>query len=308
MRMDPLVSVVIPTYNRASLVTEAVRSVLAQTFSDLELIVIDDGSTDGTREALQEFEGRLRYVRKKNEGAAAARNMGIDLAKGKYVAFLDSDDLWHPDKLEKQVRLLNENPDYPVIHTDSSVIEPEGRQIKASAARRRQSRNGKVFEQFFLCPIALALTSTVVMRRDCLDTAGVFDPRYPVFQDYDFFLRLAWNFPIYYLDEPLASYRLAPGSLTRSDIQRNIAEQEQILKAFVADHAKYFSSHPRLLRKKWRRFHFDSAMALFHHEAYAASHAYYGRCLRNRPKAWPYWLLTVLPEPLLKVVHNRITK
>ena len=302
--MDPLVSVVIPTYNNAAHVADAVRSVLDQTYANRQVIVVDDGSTDDTPAVLASFRDRVRCVRKKNEGAAAARNMGVHLAQGSYVAFLDADDLWAPTKLREQVDVLLASPEFPVVHADSAVIDASGNVVKESAAPGRQTKNGKVFRQFFLCPISLILTSTVLIRKDCFDKVGLFDPRYPVFQDYDFFLRLAWEYPVYYLARPLASYRLSPGSLTRTDIQRNVQEQQQILEAFIAERSAYFASHPRLLRRKWRRFHFDSAMALFHHEAYAESHARFARCLSNRPRAWPYWLLTCLPPPLLRVLRT----
>ena len=115
------------------------------------------------------------------------------MASGEYIAFLDSDDLWVADKLQAQMEVLEGNPEFPFVHTDASVIDGAGRVIKRSANRQRQTHNGRVFEEFFMCSIAASLTSTVLMRRDCFASTGTFDARYPILQDYALFLRVAWH-------------------------------------------------------------------------------------------------------------------
>lgn len=126
------VSVIIPTYNRSRLVSLAVESVLAQTFSNYELIVVDDGSTDGTGEALSVFGNQLHYVWQENQGESVARNHGIALAQGEYIAFLDSDDLWAPGKLAKQVPVLDENPDVVMVGCASWIIDAQGQRKSSS--------------------------------------------------------------------------------------------------------------------------------------------------------------------------------
>ena len=302
--MSVSVSVVIPAYNAAPYIAEAVDSVLAQTAPAAEVIVLDDGSSDATRNILARYGPRIRLVTQENRGAAAARNRGIELATAPYVAFLDADDCWEPDKLAVQLAAAETHPDLPVVHTDSSVIDAAGEQVRASANRTRQSQNGYVFEDVFLCPIATILTSTLVVRKDCFAVAGRFDARYPVFQDYDLFLRLAWHFPILYIDRSLTRYRLTPRSLTRSNAERNVAERRLILERFVADHADYFTAHPGLLQSKWKQFNLHSALQLFHHGAYAASRFYFARSLRYSPAAWLYGAAAWLPERVLRHVQR----
>src|SRR3954471_2818785 len=123
---DPLVSVVIPTYNRASLIAESLDSVFAQTYPRLEVIVIDDGSTDGTENAVAPYLDRIIYVRQKNQGLAGARNAGFAKASGEYIAWLDSDDLWNPEKTALQLAYLRKRPDTVCIASDFSAFSSDG--------------------------------------------------------------------------------------------------------------------------------------------------------------------------------------
>lgn len=297
--MRPLVSAVIPAFNAQRHIADAVRSALAQTYEPLEIIVVNDGSTDDTAAVLSEFASDIICIDQPNRGAAVARNEGIRRARGDYIAFLDADDRWLPGKLTAQMVALAAHADFPVAHTDSMVIDEQGQTVKPSANRRRQSRNGMVFDEFFLCPIALALTSSVVMRRECFDTLHGFNPEYPIFQDYDFFLRTALHFPIFYLDQTLVQYRLTPSSLTRTNLAANIAEQETILNRLIADHRAYFESHASLLDCKWDRFHYEAGRMLLQHGLYRESRAHFLKCAAMQPKARFYASLTRAPAPLL---------
>ena len=209
----PRVSVVIPTYNRQNLVVEAVESVLAQTFKDFEIIVVDDGSTDDTSSRMQPYLDRLTYNLQKNKGVAAARNTGIGLAQGEFVCFLDSDDLWEPFKLETQVRFADTHPEYALISTEIQGFDVDRKAVGQYKSAMYEIRNGFVLEQLLIGN--WIQTSTVMLRRKCLDEVGGFDEDIGQYgEDWLLWMRVASRFPMYFLPEPLVSYRVHPGRLT----------------------------------------------------------------------------------------------
>jgi len=200
--MAPLVSVIIPTYNRADLVRQAVASVKAQTFRDFEIVVADDGSTDGTYEALAagpEFRV-LRHSRR--QGVAAARNTGIAAARGEWLAFLDSDDLWLPDKLARQLSCLEGRPELLICQTDETWVR-RGVRVNKPAAHRKAA--GQIFlpslERCMISP------SAVMLHRRLLQDHGAFDAALPAAEDYDLWLRLTWRYEVGLVDEPLVIKR-----------------------------------------------------------------------------------------------------
>ena len=302
--MTPTVTVIITTYNRADYVGDAVQSVLAQTFPDFELILIDDGSTDDTKTILEPYRDRLQYIYQDNRGLYPARNEGIRAARGRYVAFLDSDDLWCPGKLDAQVRLLDAHPDFGAVHTDSAVIDPLGNVIETSANRNRQTTNGMVFEEFFQNYMSVILDSSVMIRRSCFDAIGLFDETCPTVEAYGFFLRLAWRYPIYFLPEPLVTYRRTPGGLSRRSALENVRCREEILTRFIDQHEEFFAQHRGLLETKWHRFALESGLLLFHHGDAVHSRSYFRRALPRSPKALLYYLAAWTPPPLLKAIRR----
>jgi glycosyltransferase involved in cell wall biosynthesis len=197
--MSPKVSVIIPTYNRLSMVKEAVDSVLKQDFEDFELIVVDDGSTDETVKEIKRYGGRVRLLQhSENRGVSAARNKGILHAKGKYIAFLDSDDLWVKGKLKIQVAFLDENPHYPLCYTDEIWIR-RGRRVNPKIKHTKYS--GWIFEKCL--PLCTISPSSAVMRKTVFSKVGLFDEALPVCEDYDFWLRISARFPIFFINKKL---------------------------------------------------------------------------------------------------------
>jgi glycosyltransferase involved in cell wall biosynthesis len=194
----PLISVIIPTRNRAALVGEAVESVLAQTFSDRELLVVDDGSSDNTEEVLDRFRGRLRYVRTPPRGVSAARNLGVRLCGGEWIGFLDSDDLWLPRKLERQMGVLGEKPQHPLCYTDEIWIR-DG--VRVNPRNRHRKYSGWIFERCL--PLCIISPSSALIGRETLERVGGFDEDLPVCEDYDLWLRITLRFPVRYLEEKL---------------------------------------------------------------------------------------------------------
>jgi len=192
------VSVVIPTYNRAAQVVRAVSSVLEQTEEAREVLVVDDGSTDGTVQALEGFQGRIRLLRhRRNRGVSAARNTGIRAGMAPLVAFLDSDDHWLPRKLETQVRFFREHPGAVACQTQEIWMR-RGRRV--NPARRHLKPSGEIFEPSL--KRCLVSPSAVMLRRSLLDEVGLFDESLPVCEDYDLWLRIACCHPIHLIDEP----------------------------------------------------------------------------------------------------------
>jgi glycosyltransferase involved in cell wall biosynthesis len=192
------VSVVIPTWNRRDLVTRALTSVVAQSRPPEEILVIDDGSTDGTAEAvLQAFAG-VRVLSQENRGVSAARNRGLREASGRWIAFLDSDDEWHPRKLARQLESLAGSPGALLCHTDEIWIR-HGRRVNPGAKHRKQG--GRIFERCLaLCAIS---PSSALLHRSLFDDVGLFDETLPACEDYDLWLRITSRYPVLYVDEPL---------------------------------------------------------------------------------------------------------
>ena len=302
--MEPSISVVIPAYNASRYIRAAIESVLAQTCPPAEIIVIDDGSSDNTAQIVTSLGARVRYVHQENAGASAARNHGTKLAAGQYVAFLDADDAWEQSKLAKQVALLRSDPTCRVVHTDACLVDEDGNTVKGSANRRRQSRNGKVFEEFFEADMAVILTSTVLVARECFDTAGFFDETGVVVDDHDFFLRLAWHFPIHYIDEPLVRYRVLPVSLSRLNDIKRVQAHEATLQRAIDAHPEFFATRQPYLRKRRQRFHYNAAFKLLHGANFTAAHHHFRQSLPHHPKAFLYYALTAFPERLLTTLQR----
>jgi GT2 family glycosyltransferase len=184
------------------MVGEAVASVLAQTYRDFELMVVDDGSTDGTAGKLAKFGDRVHYLATENRGAAAARNFGVRQCRGRYVAFLDSDDLWRPGKLEAQVAYMERHPEVAVCQTEEIWIR-NGVRVNPKRVHRKPS--GEIFlRSLELC---LVSPSAVMLKKESFEEAGGFDESFPVCEDYDLWLRLAVKYEVPLMAEPLVIKR-----------------------------------------------------------------------------------------------------
>lgn len=244
--MEPLVSIVIPSYDRAAVLPASVRSVLNQSYRNLELIVVDDGSQDNTREVLAAIDDkRLRYVYQDNAGACAARNRGVAEAKGDYIAFHDSDDIWHPDKLEKQMRaMLKTNADVVVCKQVHTL--PDG------STRLTPKRIG----EGFLSPtddIHGVGTQTIVTRKAVLRQEP-FDVAMPRLQDFEWLYRVRKHHTIYCVAEGLVDYVVGDDSITRNHEKRYQAQ-----KLFLEKHPEVRAEQPFLcmhmikdMLKSWR--------------------------------------------------------
>lgn len=206
----PKVSVIIPTYNRGYLIREAIDSVLKQDFKDFEIIVVDDGSTDNTKEVLSNYEN-IRYIYQQNKGRSEAKNTGIRAARGAYIAFLDDDDIWLSNKLEKQIAFLDSHSETGLVHTFSEVIDEDGNILGKETERRlnfykQAIKIGYTYEG--MSRLCIMFLSTVTLRKECFSLAGFFDGNIPAFEDWDFYLRFALKYKISLIPEILVKYRL----------------------------------------------------------------------------------------------------
>jgi glycosyltransferase involved in cell wall biosynthesis len=193
-----LVSVVIPTYQRAALLSRALESVRRQTRPAGEVIVVDDGSTDGTGEMVRGEFPWARYLRQENAGVSAARNLGLAAARGDWIALLDSDDAWRPDKLERQLAALAAEPEERICHTDEIWIR-DGRRV--NPRRRHVKRGGWIFR--YCLPLCAISPSAALIHRSVFDRVGMFDEALPACEDYDLWLRITARYPVLLVPEPL---------------------------------------------------------------------------------------------------------
>jgi len=195
---SPLVSVILPTYNRVRFLQEAIDSVLAQDYAPIELLVVDDGSTDGTAQLLESYGDRVMVLHQANAGVSAARNQGIRRASGQFIALLDSDDYWLPAKLTAQVDFFNTHPGAVLCQTEEIWIR-NGVRVNPKARHRKMS--GMIFEQSL--PLCLISPSATMLRRSLLDEVGLFDESLPACEDYDLWLRITWKYPADLIPLPL---------------------------------------------------------------------------------------------------------
>ncbi len=206
----PEVSVVIPTYNREAFLEEAIQSVLNQTFEDFELIVVDDGSTDDTRSLVARFrrDGRVSYVYQDNQGDGAARNTGIRRSSGVYVVFLDSDDLWFPEKLERQVGLLRQDLEFSAAYSAITLqrLNRDRRVVRQRVVRRPEPWQQTLFEDLLYDNVITGSHSSVMVPRKAFDRVGYFDESLNIC-DMDMWRRLALELNFRYIDEPLVCIR-----------------------------------------------------------------------------------------------------
>jgi glycosyltransferase involved in cell wall biosynthesis len=211
---DPLVSVIIPAYNAAGFINRSIQSAINQTYQHLEIIVVDDGSTDQTREILSAFEARIRWFTQPNQGPSAARNAGFKASTGDLIAFLDADDFWFPEKIEKQVEVFRKQQSVGLVFCDALYKDERGNRI-ARAFELIEPKEGWIFPELFTENFIPTLT--VMIRRSCLQEIGLFDETLLVAQDYDLWLRASRITAFAFVREPLAEYLIHPNQVSSKE-------------------------------------------------------------------------------------------
>lgn len=279
----PRVSVVIPAFNAASSIDAALRSVFAQTYRDIEVIVADDGSTDGTADRLAAWRDHITVLRQPNAGPASARNAGILASHGDLVAFLDADDEWLPHKLERQVTFFGRYPETGLLHTAALKGAPRLRVAARPAPEAQPPR--RAFCDLFHTTLDIN-TLTVVVPRAVLDRVGLFDERREVHvEDWDLWLRIAAHHPIGYLPEVTAIRR--PGGIMSSAVEKTFEGQAEVIRKTASLCASSCSAHAgrasACLARRWHRLEWERGYARLEAGNRTAARAAFIAALRHRP-------------------------
>jgi glycosyltransferase involved in cell wall biosynthesis len=240
MKETILVSVIIPTYNRKDIVLDAIQSVINQTVKDFEIIVVDDGSSDGTKEYLTSLNLPIKIISKENGGVSSARNIGIKSSQGKYIAFLDSDDVWLPEKLKHQIAYVTTHPDIALVYTDE-YIEVNGE--VQSKTRFERANLGDDQKNNFLLPGFVQHTpihtSSVMVKKSVLDEVGYFNETLKIHEDSELWNRISQKYTFGFIDIPLATFRYTEGSehlMKDLEKQPAIEEGKKYLKLYEEMH------------------------------------------------------------------------
>jgi len=231
----PLVTVVIPTFNRANFVRQAIESVLQQRFQDYELIVVDDGSTDGTRAVIESLGPRVRYLYQSNQGAAAARNFGVRHARAPWIAFQDSDDLCAPDHLESLYGYVRDHPDCGMVFGNGAYLDgpQHNRNTIIPAKKSRHLEATGVTLQDLFAKSIVRLQASIILK-SAYDAVGGMDDSLRICHDLDLFFRLSMRVPIKYLDRTVFFYRKHDSNISGNEELR-VMENIKVIEKFLSD-------------------------------------------------------------------------
>lgn len=292
----PKVSVIIPTYNRAGYIVETLRSVFAQTFTDYEVIVVDDGSTDDTADVLKPFLDRITYIRKENGGQGSARNAGIRLAKGEYIAFLDSDDLWLPEKLDVQVKYLDEHPEMVLVFTDAVIFFEDAGSHKKMGEIRFSGRDVS-FERLFRMNFIPNLTTMV--RKSCFDLVGLFNESRDLIggEDYEMWLRIAMRFSLAHIPKITASYRHHDNNVVGTDLEKNYSMHLRVIQSILKRYPDVPGKFGIDMHEYFKNYFYCSGRNLYQSKNYKFASEYLRKALSYNmiaPKAWVLYFLSMI--------------
>ena len=281
MKFPHGVSVIIPTYNRARLLPQALDSVLAQTYGDFEIIIVDDGSNDDTRTVIEPYLGRsnARYFYQDNQKQAAARNLGIKKAEGEYIAFLDSDDMWAPRKLEFQVKMLENHEEMGMVYSNQLTFrdDPSQGTIKYGPG---VLKSGQIYRDLLLRRFYCS-TPTILVRKSVIDEVGGFDDSLGnALEDWEFALRISRRYLIWAIDEPLFYRRLHADS-PPDYFEIRIRNHARILERHLADPSLDDSFKRTVMRKAY----FAWGNASFRARKYKEAGCYFSRAFSYGHKA-----------------------
>ena len=281
------VSVVIPAYNHARYLPEAIESALAQTLPPHEVIVVDDGSRDDTPAVLERYRSRITIISQQNSGVSAARNHGVERSTGDFLAFLDADDVWLPQKLERQVACFRERPESGLVHCAMQLIDHEGKPGKTVDSGLEGWVGPELIR--FRRPVVLGGGSGVMVPRRVFDELGGFDGGLSTSADWDLYFRIAMQYPVAFIPEVLLQYRHHD-----SNMHRNIQLMERDM---FSSYAKNFASpSPELRRIK--RLAYGSLHAVL-------SGSYYSSGNLSQSVRHALWSLMITPEHSLRLIPGR---
>lgn len=291
-----VVSVVIPTYNAQAYLADTLASVRDQTMRDVEVVLVDDGSTDDTLRIARDFGTSidLTIIPQANSGPSAARNSGINAARGRYCAFIDSDDTMHPTRLADQAALLDTEPDLGLVYSDLETFDDNGT-IHSTRRAFSNPRQGMILDDLLLDNFIT--TSTVMAPRERLIEAGLFDSKRRVSEDFDLWLRMACRWRIGFIDRPLVRYRRRPGSLS-DDKLRTGESALDVIQSFWKAHPDYARLHPELVRRSLARHLLAVGSAAANQRRRRLALSYLARALRleaGNLNTWKWLIKATLP-------------
>jgi glycosyltransferase involved in cell wall biosynthesis len=296
--------VVIPAYNSEAYLVEAIDSVLGQTYGDVEVIVVDDGSTDGTGELIRSRYPMTRYIRTENGGPARARNIGIRNAGGEFVAFLDADDVWLPRKLEKQMTHFYRDPDVAMIFTENNYFDDRGVIDYSRKFDKRVLMRGCVPANIFLH--SYVVTSTVIVRKKVFDDVGYFDEGLTIAEDDNLWIRISSKYKIHLVEEILMSMRRNHGSLT-SDIVAIIRGVEKNIELLREKYKCFDESMEPIIDKKYSILHNSMGYYHFKRDEFKSARIEYAKSIRHDPvnlNSYRYLFLSFLPPVLINAIKR----
>jgi len=299
------VSVIIPVYNGANYIKDALESVFSQTYKDYEIIVVNDGSTDDSEIILKPYMDTITYIYQENKGSAEARNTGIRKAKGEYISFLDADDIWLPQKLEKQLKFLLSNPKYKMVFCDIKH-SVRGSIIHNSYLHERKYRyvsSGKIYRN--LLRECFIFTPTVFVSRECFREVGLFNEKYRICEDYEMWLRIAKKYQIGFLDEPLVERRRHGVNITEDKILYSTSSID-LFKELLKDNYSDKRTKKTIKKELSKRFfnlgyfYWDKINLSFARKNFAKAIKYNKYYL----KAAFYMILSTFPLAIIKTIRR----
>lgn len=299
--MRAKVSVIIPCYNQGMFLAEAIQSIIDQDYSDKEIIVVDDGSTDNTRDVVLRFKDKIMYIRQDNKGVARARNIGIQASSGDYIAFLDADDVALPGRLKLEAEILDQFPEVGLVASDAYLINEMGHPIALKSSVSGAPRNHRDFrwETVEYC----ATTSTVMVRRKCFDVVGYFDERFKAAggEDWLAWVRIAHDFAMFYLDKPTIGYRIHVINTTKN---LNLLHDQNRLASRLAIEWENFHTYPDFFRAKLLYYRFATA---WHVEPKIRALGYFMHAFVTDPRQLPFGL-RIIHQGLMNTLRRQYKK
>jgi len=285
---NPTVSAIIPTYNRAQLLPRSVQSVLNQTLQNFEIIIVDDGSIDNTEEIVKEFQRkdkRIRYIKQeRNKGAGAARNVGIKAARGEYIAFIDSDDEWLPEKLEKHIKVFKNAPsEVGVVYAGCWRIENDKKMyIPQSWVTKKE---GDIHQELMERGIGFIITNSLVVKKSAFKKVGLFDEGLPSLEEWELAIRLSRYYSFRYINEALSQSVMEPDSIS---ISHHAAIKAY--KLILERHYEEFKKNKRLLAKHL----YAIGISLCHGNDLDQGRSYLFRAVRAYPLSIKYLVVAFI--------------
>ena len=278
---SPLVSIITPVYNGEHYLLEAIESALAQTYQNFELLIINDGSTDSSAEIVKPFlkDSRVIYIEQQNLGVAAARNAAIKLSKGKYIGFLDQDDLWLNNKLEVQVAVLELNASVSFVHSSHDVVDAQGNTTEYDLIARV---SGYCFEELFKKNRIAVLT--VLIRKTIFEEIGLFNEQLSGVDDYDMWLRIAFKYPIKYIDLSLACYRFHDNNVSKNNFKMTVLDLNTITAFLVENPEALNLLNNKVIRARlYELYHQLGGWYAWNAKDFFQARKHYGLAIQNNP-------------------------